>query len=131
MKHEDVKKILLENQAFKQLYEDTDLAYQVSKMIAKARIDKGLTQEQLAVKIGTKQPSIARIENYSNLPSLTMLQKIAEALDCKLEAPKLISNMNLAETQSYKIVNKIKGIFKVKEFRLEGAPNAKACMVNH
>ena len=53
--------------------------------VARLRILRGLTQAQLASMVGTRQPSIARLENGSSQPSLSFLQKIAEALDAKIE----------------------------------------------
>jgi len=53
--------------------------------IARLRIQHGLTQAQLAEMIGTRQPSIARLENGHSIPSLSFLQRIAEALDARIE----------------------------------------------
>ena len=53
--------------------------------IARMRILRGITQSQLAEMVGTRQPSIARLENGASLPSLSFLQKIAAALNAKLE----------------------------------------------
>jgi DNA-binding XRE family transcriptional regulator len=53
--------------------------------IARLRIARGLTQTQLAQKVGTKQPSIARLEKGESTPSLAFLEKLAEALDARLE----------------------------------------------
>ncbi|MDB5254679.1 MAG: Helix-turn-helix domain protein [Candidatus Nomurabacteria bacterium] len=63
-----------------QVYEQfqKDVAFHTGGMVEQARISKGMTQVELAKKIGTKQSAIARIENGSSLPSLTILQKIAE-----------------------------------------------------
>ena len=58
--------------------------------IARLRILKGLTQKQLAKLVGTRQPSIARLENGSSLPSLSFLEKVAEALNARVEV-RLIS----------------------------------------
>jgi ribosome-binding protein aMBF1 (putative translation factor) len=59
---------------------------QVARMIHDARTAAGLTQQELADRIGTKQPVIARLEDgdYEG-HSLTMLQRIAAALDKRLE----------------------------------------------
>jgi transcriptional regulator with XRE-family HTH domain len=46
---------------------------------------RGLTQTQLAELVGTRQPSIARLENGSSLPSISFLQKVAAALDARVE----------------------------------------------
>jgi len=53
--------------------------------IARLRIQRGLTQAQLAELVGTQQPSIARLENGSSIPSLSFLQKIAVALNARIE----------------------------------------------
>lgn len=53
--------------------------------IARLRIQRGLTQAQLAEKIGTRQPSIARLENGNSIPSLAFLKRIADALDARIE----------------------------------------------
>lgn len=70
--------------------QDTEFRAAVEKLepgyqIARLRILRGLSQAQLAEKVGTKQPSIARLENGSSFPSLSFLAKLAEALDAKLE----------------------------------------------
>ena len=58
----------------------------VAQLIYEARIKAGLTQQQLADLIGTKQPVIARLEDadYEG-HSLSMLQRIAQALNQRLE----------------------------------------------
>ena len=58
----------------------------VAQLIYEARMEAGLTQEELALLVGTKQPNIARLEDadYEG-HSLSMLQKIADALDRRIE----------------------------------------------
>jgi transcriptional regulator with XRE-family HTH domain len=53
----------------------------------KARAAQGLTQAQVAQKIGTTQSAVARMESGSgkHSPSLATLSRYAEALGCKLE----------------------------------------------
>jgi transcriptional regulator with XRE-family HTH domain len=53
--------------------------------IARLRIQRGLTQAQLAEMVGTRQPSIARLENGNSVPSLSFLKRIADALDARIE----------------------------------------------
>lgn len=62
-----------------------DLKFRAGNFVLEARIEAGLTQKELAKLIGTKQPSIARVENCSILPSLEFLEKIAKAVGCGLE----------------------------------------------
>jgi transcriptional regulator with XRE-family HTH domain len=35
--------------------------------------------------VGTRQPSIARLENSTSVPSLSFLDRIAKALDARIE----------------------------------------------
>jgi transcriptional regulator with XRE-family HTH domain len=54
----------------------------IAQMIYDARIQAGLTQEELAKRVGTKQPVIARLEDADYQGhSLNMLQRIAKALN--------------------------------------------------
>lgn len=53
----------------------------------KVRADQGLTQAQVAEKIGTTQSAVARMESGKgkHSPSLATLSRYAEALGCRLE----------------------------------------------
>lgn len=58
----------------------------VAQLIYEARRSAGLSQEELAELVGTKQMNIASLEDadYEG-HSLSMLQKIADALDRRIE----------------------------------------------
>ncbi len=60
-------------------------ALEPAYQIARLRILRGLTQEELASMIGTKQPSIASLESGSTEPSLSFLRKVAAALGARVE----------------------------------------------
>ena len=70
----------LSNPAFRAEYEALEPAYQIARL----RMVRGLTQQELAEKVGTQQPSIARIESGRRRASISMLERIAEALDADL-----------------------------------------------
>ena len=53
--------------------------------ILRARIEKRLTQKELAQKIGTKQSVISRLESGRANPSVAFLKKLAQALNSHLE----------------------------------------------
>jgi len=57
---------------------------EVAWLLIKYRAKHGLTQEQLAGKVGTSYSQISRIESGRQKTSLDMLQRIAHALDLKL-----------------------------------------------
>jgi DNA-binding XRE family transcriptional regulator len=52
--------------------------FKVGAMILEARLEKGMTQEQLANKVGTTKSYISKIENNTKEVRLTTLQKIIE-----------------------------------------------------
>ncbi|MDV7395235.1 helix-turn-helix transcriptional regulator, partial [Arthrospira platensis SPKY1] len=53
-------------------------AFKVGYLIQQARLEKGLTQEQLAAKCGTNKGYISKIENNIKEVRLSTLQKIVE-----------------------------------------------------
>jgi len=52
--------------------------FKVGALIHKARIEKGLTQEELAEKVGTTKSYISKIENNLKEARISTLQKIVE-----------------------------------------------------
>jgi len=56
----------------------------ICKRIRKYRHDAGLTQEDLAEKVGVSRVYIGYVEQGRNTPSLEILGKIAKALKVKL-----------------------------------------------
>lgn len=67
---------------------ESDYDFEVSNLVTIARLKTGLTQEALAKLIGTKQPSIARIENGKSLPTSNFLNRIAKAIGTQLIPPR-------------------------------------------
>lgn len=53
--------------------------------ISRLRIERGLTQAQLAERIGCPQSSVSRWEQSSKAPGTRYLVKIAEVLECDLK----------------------------------------------
>jgi predicted transcriptional regulator len=66
---------------FQVAVEELEPGYQIARL----RMLRGLTQTQLAEMVGTRQPSIARLENGTSIPSLSFLNKIAAALNARIE----------------------------------------------
>lgn len=82
---EDVKKELLKNPEFKKGYDALELEYSIIEQILRKRIEKKMSQKQLAEKVGTKQSAIARLESGNSNPSVAFLEKVAKALGGKLQ----------------------------------------------
>lgn len=66
-------------------YEALSEEYEFVRQIIRARIAAGLTQKDLAEKIGTRQSNVSRIESGNSNPSIAMLKRIAKATGTKLQ----------------------------------------------
>lgn len=75
----------LKNPKIRAEYERLQPEYAVINAIIQARRKKGITQEHLAKKIGTKQSAIARLESGRANPSVALLKKLAQALNSNLQ----------------------------------------------
>lgn len=78
------KKELLKNKTVAKEYIRLTPRYRIISEIISARNKTGVTQKELAEKIGTKQSAIARFENGGTNPTLKFLEKIAEVLGHRL-----------------------------------------------
>lgn len=82
---EDYSKELLKRPGFKEAQEETRLEYEIARALIKARIERGLTQAEIARKMHTKQSVISRVENAKTVPSLSFLKRLAEVLNASLQ----------------------------------------------
>jgi len=72
---------------FKRAWVELDSEFSILEGIIKARKKAGLTQENLAKRIGTKQPALSRLEKGGfETANIETLRKIADALNLKLIA---------------------------------------------
>lgn len=81
----DLRSELLKDPEVKKEYDRLKPEYTFIRSVIQARVKKGVTQEQLAEKIGTKQSVISRLESGRANPSLAFLKKVAAALETSLE----------------------------------------------
>lgn len=81
----DYEKRILKNKHFLKAAKKVDYEYQLAKSLIELRLKRKLSQKALARKIGSKQPVISRIETASVKPSISLLERIADALDAQLE----------------------------------------------
>jgi len=79
------KKRFKEDLELKREYDELELEYKIIGQIIDLRMEKKITQKQLAKLMNTKQPSIARFESGDYNPTLDFLKKIAEVLDSDLD----------------------------------------------
>lgn len=85
MTWEDFEKQLFKQPGFKKAVEETRLEYEIARALIKARLDKGLTQLEVAKRMNTKQSVISRVENARTMPSLAFLKKLATVLNGSLQ----------------------------------------------
>lgn len=71
----------------KKAYDELDEEFAFLEEVLKARAAAGLTQAEVAARIGTTQSAIARLESPTRrrFPSVETLQKYARALGCRVE----------------------------------------------
>lgn len=82
--YKDFKAKLLRDKAVKRAYDELGPEFALVEMIIRERLKQGLTQKQLARKIGTKQPVISRLERGTYNPTIKFLHRVANALDAEL-----------------------------------------------
>jgi ribosome-binding protein aMBF1 (putative translation factor) len=81
---EDIKQ-RMKASSFKKAWHDLDAEFELLESIIEARENAGLTQEELARRIGTKQPALSRLERGGfQKANIETLRKIAEALGGRL-----------------------------------------------
>jgi HTH-type transcriptional regulator/antitoxin HipB len=80
-----IRKRKKSDRKFAEDYEEDYEQFKVGVMLREARLAAGMTQEELARRIGTKKTAISRIENHAEDVKLSTLKKTASALGKKLE----------------------------------------------
>ena len=85
--HKELRARALERGDVKAEYTRLDEEFALLDEFLKARAAAGITQAEVAERIGTTQSAVARLESGSgkHSPSLATLQKYAHALGCRLE----------------------------------------------
>ena len=82
---DELKRELMQDPEFRAAYEELGPEFEMIATLIELRNRRGMSQSDLAKAVGTKQPSIARLESPSyGKTSLATLKKIAEALHAQL-----------------------------------------------
>jgi len=83
----DLKKYLekqLQDEEFKKEYVALKPEYEAVRALIAARIERNMTQAELAEKTGIRQSNISRIENGTSSPTIATLSRIAAGLGKEL-----------------------------------------------
>lgn len=75
---------LLKDPGFRHEYEKLETEFQIARQIIGARIKNRMSQEELAKKAGTGQAVISRLEGMNAKPSISLLARVARALNTKI-----------------------------------------------
>jgi ribosome-binding protein aMBF1 (putative translation factor) len=70
---------------FAAAYAEADAEYSVIEAMLAARLAAGLTQAELAARMGTTQSAVARLEGGSVSPTVETLRKYAKAVGKRLQ----------------------------------------------
>ena len=89
MTHKAFVKKMLKQPAVQAEYDAQAEEFALLDELLKARHQAGLTQAEVAARMGTKTPAVARLEagggSRRHSPSVATLRKYAQAVGCRLE----------------------------------------------
>lgn len=87
--HDEMMKNMLEDPAVRAEYDAQAEDFALLDELLQARRRAGLTQAEVAARMGTKTPAVARLEagggSRRHSPSIATLRRYAEAVGCRLE----------------------------------------------
>lgn len=85
--HEEIKAEALSDPEVKAEYDGLENEFELLRSMLGARQQAGMTQADVAERMGTHPPAVARLESFhgGHSPSLRTLRKYAEAVGCQLE----------------------------------------------
>lgn len=87
--HDEMVAEWMKDPEFKIEYDSLEEEFALLDEVLKARKRAGLTQDEIAARMGTKAPAVARIESGGgskrHSPSIATLRRYAKAVGCKLE----------------------------------------------
>jgi len=87
--HDEMIEKMLSEPAVKAAYDDLEDEFVLFDEVLKARKRTGLTQAEIAARMGTKAPAVARLESGGgskrHSPYIATLRRYAEAVGCKLK----------------------------------------------
>ena len=81
----DISDKWMKDKSYKKAYNELEFEFSLIRAIIDARLKKGITQKEIAKRMGTKQSSIARFESGKYNPTLAFVQKLASAVGTKIK----------------------------------------------
>ncbi len=87
--YKEYKKQALKDPKLKKAYDALEPEYKLASSLIKARLDKKLTQQELAQQAGVTQNTITRLESGTTNPTVGTISRVASKLGKEL---KLVDN---------------------------------------
>ena len=81
----DVRRRRMHEAGARSGYENARLAYELGRQVRELREAAGFSQRELADRMGTTQSVVARLEAGGSKPSLSTLERVAEAVGKTIE----------------------------------------------
>ena len=81
----NLKKKWMKNPEVSKAYKQLEPEFEIAHALIAARVEAGLTQDEVAKRMGTAQSVIARLEGGRTLPSIKTLYRYAKATGTKPE----------------------------------------------
>lgn len=80
----ELHKKWMKERKYRKAYEALEKEFVLASAVIAVRNRAGLTQEELARKMGTTQPVVARLESGRSRPSMRTLERLADATRSRL-----------------------------------------------
>ena len=126
----DLHKKWMKRSGYRKAYAALAKEFALASMAIDARNRAGLTQEELARKMGTTQPVVARLESGRGHPSMRTLDRLAKATGSRLvisfSQPPRTSLQLLAAQPVYLATGRCWGRYDKEQPRLTGAKQLRA-----
>lgn len=84
-KVKDLHQKWAKDKKYQKAYEELTPEFELARAVIAARVHAGLSQEELAVRMNTTQPVIARLESGRVQPSTRTLARLAAATGTRLK----------------------------------------------
>ena len=85
--HSSYEEIALQRCAsadYREGYDEARRAFLIGQAVRERRLERGLSQTQLAASAGMTQPALSRLEAGGTVPTIPVLERIAAALGAEL-----------------------------------------------
>ncbi len=82
--HKDFRRESLKNPGIIKAHKDLEFEFKILDALIRTRIEKKITQRDLANKIGVAQSALARFESGRGNPTLSFIQKVTSGLGLHL-----------------------------------------------